>query len=193
MNELELIFLISSCWHPVEQRQVEMKSVKILGIATLFALSATSAYAQSAATLIEQFKDWGAYVYNDPQRGKMCFAVSQPKDMEPKNVNRDPVYFFVTSRPKENVREEVNVITGYPYRQGSKTSVQIGSDKFSLYTSGDGAWLENAAEESRLVNAMRRGSSMIVRGTSSRGTLTIDTYSLSGVTAATKRAVQACQ
>ena len=170
-----------------------MKSVKILGAATLFALSATAAYAQAAATRVEQFKDWGAYVFNDPKRGKMCFAVSQPKDMEPKNVNRDPVYFFVTTRPREGVREEVNVITGYPYKEGSKTSIEIGADRFTLYTSGDGAWLENAAEEARLVNAMRRGSSMIVRGTSRRGTLTVDTYSLSGITAASKKAVEVCQ
>lgn len=170
-----------------------MKSVKILGAATIFALAATASFAQGAATRVEQFKDWGAYVFNDPQRGKMCFAVSQPKDMEPKNVNRDPVYFFVTTRPKEGVREEVNVITGYPYKEGSKTSVQIGSDVFTLYTSGDGAWLENAAEEARLVNAMRRGSTMVVKGTSRRGTLTVDTYSLSGITAATKKALASCQ
>ncbi|WP_320144446.1 invasion associated locus B family protein [uncultured Cohaesibacter sp.] len=170
-----------------------MKSVKILGAATLLALSATAAYAQGAATRVEQFKDWGAYVFNDPQRGKMCFAVSQPKDMEPKNVNRDPVYFFITTRPREGVREEVNVITGYPYKEGSKTSIQVGSDTFSLYTSGDGAWLENAAEEARLVNAMRAGASMVVKGTSSRGTLTVDTYSLSGVTAATRKALAECQ
>ena len=170
-----------------------MKSVKILSAAALFALAATAASAQGAATRVEQFKDWGAYVFNDPQRGKMCFAVSQPKDMEPKNVNRDPIYFFVTTRPREGVREEVNVITGYPYKEGSKTTVQIGADKFTLYTSGDGAWLENAAEEARLVNSMRRGSSMVVRGTSRRGTVTVDTYSLSGITAATRKALESCQ
>ncbi len=170
-----------------------MKSVNILGAATLFALTATAAFAQGAATRVEQFKDWGTYVFNDPQRGKMCFAVSQPKDMEPKNVNRDPVYFFVTTRPREGVREEVNVITGYPYKEGSKTTIEVGSDRFTLYTSGDGAWLENAAEEARLVGAMRRGSSMIVRGTSRRGTLTVDTYSLSGVTAATRAALDKCK
>ena len=170
-----------------------MKSVKILGAATLFALTATAAFAQGAATRVEQFKDWGAYVFNDPQRGKMCFAVSQPKDTEPKNVNRDPIYFFVTTRPREGVREEVNVITGYPYKEGSKTTIQIGSDSFTLYTSGDGAWLENAAEEARLVGAMRAGSSMVVRGTSRRGTLTVDTYSLAGVTAATQKALEVCQ
>lgn len=170
-----------------------MKSLKILGTAALFALTSTVAFAQGSATRVEQFKDWGTYVYNDGQRGKMCFAVSQPKDMEPKNVNRDPVYFFVTTRPREGVREEVNVITGYPYKEGSKTTIQIGSDVFSLYTSGDGAWLENAAEEARLVGAMRRGSSMIVKGTSRRGTLTIDTYSLSGITAATRKALESCR
>ena len=34
---------------------------------------------------------------------------------------------------------------------------------------------------------------MVVKGTSSRGTLTVDTYSLSGVTAATRKALAECQ
>ena len=71
----------------------------------------------------------------------MCYAISQPEDKEPKNVNRDPVYFFVSHRPKEGVRNEVSVITGYPYKPGSSTSVAIGPDKYSMFTKGDGAWI----------------------------------------------------
>jgi hypothetical protein len=53
--------------------------------------------------------------------------------------------------------------------------------------------MQNAAEESRLIGAMKAGSDMIVSGTSRRGTVTTDTYSLAGVTAALKKIDAECQ
>jgi hypothetical protein len=50
----------------------------------------------------------------------------------------------------------------------------------------------DAEGERRLVAAMKGGSTMIVKGTSARGNLTTDTYSLSGVTAAVNRINQLC-
>ena len=43
------------------------------------------------------------------------------------------------------------------------------------------------------VEAMKRGTEMVVRGISSRGTRTTDTYSLSGVTAAMNEIDKACK
>ena len=48
-------------------------------------------------------------------------------------------------------------------------------------------------DDKALVRAMIRGVTMIVRGTSSRGTLTIDTYSLRGFTAAHEAIGVACK
>ncbi|MBZ0216383.1 MAG: invasion associated locus B family protein [Fimbriimonadaceae bacterium] len=144
-----------------------------------------------APTLIGQDKDWAVFSAT-VDGGDTCFVVSQPKNMEPKNVSRDPVYFFITQRPKDNVRNQVSVVTGYPYKDGSKTVVEIGSETFTLFTKDDRAWIENVEEQAKLVAAMKRGSTMTVRGTSGRGTNTIDTYSLSGITAAITRLAQAC-
>jgi len=43
-----------------------------------------------------------------------------------------------------------------------------------------------------LVGAMKAGIEMTIRGTSARGTETLDTYSLRGFTAAYNEAVTAC-
>ena len=43
-----------------------------------------------------------------------------------------------------------------------------------------------------LVNAMKRGNELVFKGTSERGTLTTDSYSLKGVTAAMKAIDKAC-
>jgi uncharacterized protein YodC (DUF2158 family) len=53
-----------------------------------------------------------------------------------------------------------------------------------MFTDKDSAWIENPSQESDLITAMKGGTRMIVTGKSRRGTLTTDTYSLSGITAA---------
>lgn len=162
------------------------------GLATLFlAVSFVAPASAQAPALVGQDKDWAVFSAT-VDGGNTCFVVSQPKDMEPKNVNRDAVYFFITQRPKDNVRNQVSVVTGYTYEGGSKTVVEIGSEKFTLFTKDNKAWIEDIQQQSNLIAAMKRGSTMIVRGRSSRGTNTTDTYSLSGITAAIARLASAC-
>jgi hypothetical protein len=75
--------------------------------------------------------------------------------------------------------------------------VQVGSDKFDLFTKNDGqsggAWVENPTDEKRMIDAMKRGAEMSVTGTSSRGTLTRDNYSLSGISAALDKVAATCK
>lgn len=153
---------------------------------------ATSAQA-AEPKLLSEHDDWAAYTYQNNTEGKVCYAVSQPQDSLPKNVRRDPVYFLITNRPAKNVRNEVSVITGYPYKKGSSTTTTIGANKYSLFTSGDGAWVEDGTKEKNLIAAMKRGAGMVVKGTSWRGTVTTDTYSLSGITAAVEAINNACK
>jgi hypothetical protein len=169
-----------------------MTKTRTLGLTLSVLIGAMSAAAAQSTTPLGQFNRWSAYTYL-AGGAKVCYAVTQPTDMQPRGVNRDPVYIFVTNRPKEGVRHEVSVITGYPYKEGSKTEVKIGADTFVMFTKDDGAWVENAAEETRLIGAMKAGSDMVVSGTSRRGTVTTDTYSLSGVTAALKKIDTECQ
>lgn len=140
---------------------------------------------------IAQERDWGIFVGQE-NGGKVCTVVSQPKVVKPDGLNRGDIYFYVTTRPGEGVRYEVSVKTGYTYDSGSETEVAIGSNTFKLFTSDDWAFTDNAAEEERLVNAMRAGTDMVVTGKSSRGNTTIDTYSLLGITNALARAAKEC-
>jgi hypothetical protein len=137
------------------------------------------------------FRDWSAYAYSD-SRGKVCYAATQPKSQAPQGLNRDPAYFMVTARPSENVRNEVSVIIGYPFREGSKVTVNVDGETFSMFTKDDGAWIENAAQETALLAAMKKGRSMTVAGTSRRGTNTTDTYSLSGISASLDALAKSC-
>ncbi len=142
--------------------------------------------------LVGNFGDWAVYTFKG-KSGKVCYAVSQPKDSTPKNVNRDAIHFLITNRPSDKVRGEVNTIIGYPFKKGSTVSLQIDGSKFNLFTSGDGAWADSAKKDSQVVSAMKRGSNMTVIGRSQRGTRTVDKYSLSGVTAAVNSLNSTCK
>jgi len=150
--------------------------------------------AQSSAQLLAEFGDWGAYTAT-PDGKKICFALSKPTSSEtnPPNRPRDPAWLFVSTRPAEKVKEEVSVIFGYPLKANSDATVEIGSTNFAMYTQNDGAWVKNAAEEARLVDAMRKGAEITVKGESTRGTKTTDVFSLKGVTQALDRAASECR
>lgn len=129
---------------------------------------------------------------------RLCWIVSAPKswvaqrDGRRVSASRGDIYLMVSVRPSDGVRNEVNTVVGYPFREGSTVRVQIGSDTFAMFTDGENAWFENAAADDRAVAAMKRGADAKLTGVSSRGTTTIDTYSLIGFTAALEEAQRLC-
>jgi invasion protein IalB len=144
-------------------------------------------------TLIGQFGIWGAYTAS-PNGKKVCFALAKPSSSKttPPNRPRDPAYAFISTRPAEKVVNEVSVMIGYPLKPGSESTMEVGSASFAMYTQGDGIWIKNAAEEDRLVEAMRKGADVTVKGVSSKGTATTDTFSLKGLSQALDKVAQAC-
>jgi invasion protein IalB len=85
------------------------------------------------------------------------------------------------------------VIIGYPFKPSSDATAEIGATKFAMYTQNDGAWIKNVAEEARMIEAMRKGSDLTVKGVSGRGTQSTDQFSLKGLAQALDRADQECK
>ena len=154
----------------------------------------TAAFGNAQPTLLGQFGDWGAYTAS-PEGKKVCFALGKPKSMEtdPPGRSRDPAYLFISTRPTENVRNEVSVIMGYPLKTNTDATAEVGPTKFAMYTQNDGAWIKNVAEEGKLLEAMRKGSDATVKGESGRGTKSADVFSLKGLTQALDRATEECK
>jgi hypothetical protein len=148
----------------------------------------------SQPQLLGQFGDWGAYIAS-PGGRKVCFALAKPASAktDPPNRSRDPIYAFISSRPADNVQNEVSVMFGYPLKPNAEASLEVGGSSFSMYTQSDGGWVKNAAEEPRLVEAMRKANDMTVKGVSTRGTATTDVYSLKGLSQALDRVAQECR
>jgi hypothetical protein len=139
-----------------------------------------------------KFGDWGAYAVQTA-RGKVCYALSEPKERKPAGLKRDPGYLFVSFRPSENVRNEINVRFGFPPADKSDATVQISTGSWKFYTQNEGAWIRNAAEEAQVIDSMKRGTSFSVKATSKRGNEVSDLYSLTGFSGALDRATKECQ
>jgi hypothetical protein len=145
-------------------------------------------------TLLGQYGDWGAY-YATPGGKKVCFSIAKPKSSltNPAGRKRDQAWLFVANRPAENVHNEVSVIIGYPFKPQAEATAEIGSAKFAMYTLNDGAWIKNVAEEARMVEAMRKGSDLTIKGMSGHGTESTDQYALKGLSQAIDKADQECK
>ena len=154
----------------------------------IFSLCATAvkASAPQGPQLIGEYRDWVAY-YADDSQGRICYIASTPKKDEGKYTKRGDIYVVVTHRPAEHSFDVVNFVAGYNYKPGAKVQVKIGTQTISdIFTDGDKAWAVNESADQELVDAMKKGQRMIVRGVSSKGTETKDTYSLSGFMSAYK-------
>ena len=145
-------------------------------------------------TLIGQFGTWGAYTAM-PNGKKVCFALAKPASSKtnPANRPRDPAYAFVSTRPAEKVANEVSFMIGYAVKPGSESTLEVGGASYAMYTQGDGLWIKNAAEEEKMVEAMRKSSDVVVKGVSAKGTETIDTFSLKGLSQALDQLAKDCR
>ena len=156
--------------------------------------AATAAAGGVEPSLIGQFGTWGAYTAM-PNGKKVCFALAKPSSSKtnPPNCPRDPAYAFVSTRPAEKVTNEVSIMIGYALKPGSESSLEVGGASYAMYTQGDGLWIKNAAEEERMVEAMRKSADVTVKGVSAKGTETTDTFSLKGLSQALDKLAQDCR
>ncbi len=140
---------------------------------------------------VGSFSDWGAFLA-EGAKDKTCYALATPKDREPAKLKRDPAYIFISNRPAEKVRNEVSVIMGFAMKDGGEAHADIEGDHFDLVAKGANAWIKNPAEEARFIEAMKKGSKLIVKAPSIKGNVTTDTYSLAGISEALEKVQKDC-
>jgi hypothetical protein len=152
---------------------------------------AQAATGPGGASLLTSYGDWGVYTAQTG-RSKICYALSQPKDRLPKNVNRDPAYLFVSFRPAENVKNEVALVLGFAAKENGPAEAAIGNASYALITKATNAWLKNPAEEGQAIATMARSGTVTVKMQSARGSSLTDRYSLTGFGKALEHARKEC-
>lgn len=168
---------------------------KAIGTAILALALGAPAYAQDSSNRVNTETDWSVFVEDNPTQ---CWVVSAPKSIRNTRDGREvaarrgDIRLFVSYWPGSDKKGEVSATGGYPYADGSTVTLEIGSDRFEMFTDNELAWAASPADDARIIAAMKRGASAVVSGQSGRGTRTQDTFSLLGFTAAVADAEQRC-
>ena len=160
------------------------------------ALAAGAATAQETTdNRVAASTDWSVFQETDPVE---CFSVSAPKEQlntrngEPVEVQRGETLLFVFYRPADGVNGQVTFTGGYPFAPDSTVTLEVGGTAYQLFTEGEWAWPATPEDDARVVTAMKAGSEAVLSGQSGRGTVTRDTFSLLGFTAAVEEAASRC-
>ncbi|MDA3857096.1 hypothetical protein SAMN04487859_104143 [Roseovarius lutimaris] len=163
----------------------------------LAAMVATGAAAQETSTNQVAAKTaWSVFEDNDPRE---CWAVSAPtetvntKDGRVVAVRRGDILLMTFFRPGAGVQGQITFTGGYPFAGGSTVNMNIGGSQFELFTEGEWAWPASTGDDAKILAAMKRGAEAVLTARSSRGTITKDSFSLSGYTAAVEEAEKRCK
>lgn len=169
-------------------------SALALGLLIPFAVS-SPLHAASQPRALGTFEAWTAAELAE-RGGKICYMVARPAKSDPQNVRRGDILLMVTHRQAAKQRDEVSFQSGYPFKEGAPVVMEIDKKRFELFTNPkvdpESAWSRDGAMDKALVEAMRKGEALLVRGESTRNTQTTDTFSLMGFSKAYAEIGKAC-
>jgi invasion protein IalB len=174
--------------------------------------------APAKPALVGTYGDWSVY-QSANGKNRICYALATPKDRAPPDLKRDAGYAFISERPGERVRNEISFVMGYELggaeaekpakeskdkkRSDAKDrkpkaeaaagpSAAVGEAEFDLLPKGSNLWVKNPAQESQLIDEMRKGAQLKIKVAARRGGATVDSYSLVGFSQAIDRALKDC-
>jgi len=157
----------------------------------VFLVGLTGAAAAQSVQVIGTFKDWAAYSASEGA-GAVCFAMAKPTVVDPQPDGYTQAYLYLTHRPAENVTNELNLVAGFEFAPDQPATLTVNGKSFDLFTQKDAAWLLDTTQAQSLAGTMRAGTSLVIQGTTDKGILVSETFSLSGATAASKAIDAGC-
>jgi hypothetical protein len=156
-------------------------------------LACAGAWVASAQTRsISKFGEWTVYAH-DEASGRICFASTPPRASDPPQDTGFKPLLYISSWPREGVRAEVSVKAASPLKPGALSSIIVDKATFKLSANGDRAYVLDSTDELKLLEAMKKGSSVIVLAQTEQGVMAKDTYSLTGMTQALQAITAACK
>jgi len=158
-------------------------------LALVAALAAPLPAAAQDARLLGKFGDWAAYVRGDG-KSRYCYIVSGPQEAS-LSSRRGNIFALIWHRPGDKQFDVVQTDIGYAFKEGEAVSADVDGKKWQMFTREGTAWSYDQ-DQAAIVEEMRRGKRLTIKGVSNRGNPTTDVYSLAGVTAAHNAINKAC-
>ena len=130
--------------------------------------------------------------WNYVKENDYCFIGSLPISSDiPVGKKRGKTYVLVY-RINRNPDAIVQIEAGYPYDQNKIVEVKIDKTLYKFSSeeeTPETAWTDKDTE---VIYAMKKGLELSIFGISTRGTKTIDTYTLNGFTSAYNKLINDC-
>lgn len=141
-----------------------------------------------AATLVGAHQDWSVFHEKAP---KGCWVASLPKEegQLPDLSERDDVIFYVSVEDGHLVP---SFMAGYEIDHFQGVRLTSKEDSVMLEVDGNFAWPADEAQSELVLEMMRKGREMTLAARLNDETITRDTFSLMGATAAMEQALKEC-
>jgi hypothetical protein len=138
----------------------------------------------------KNFSEWQVYTLGEGG-SKQCYVLSEPVKSAGTFKNRGKPYVIVAAM---NGHEEISLSSGYEYKSDKPPVAELdGKKEYKLIAQGETAWAPGAKEDKDIIAAMQRSTILRIKGASTKGTTSIDRYSLSGFTKAYQRMKEVCK
>src|SRR5215471_18533110 len=131
----------------------------LIALVWVMGLSGAGTAAAQNPKLIGNYSDWKALTFQEQGASQAdtksgCYTIAEPIRKEGAYSTRGRVYTLVTHRPADKKLNVVTIIAGYDYKEGSDVTIEVGGEKFSLFTQSGMAWASDE-DDSKIVDAMK--------------------------------------
>jgi hypothetical protein len=140
--------------------------------------------------LQSRFGDWRVFKYTANSK-ELCYIASSPVKQDPSDKAWNPNFFI--KKIDDESHNQPSLYAGYNFKKETPVTIKILNSTFSMSPMDKHAWLVTKDEEKKLVEAMKKGYQMIIKGTSEFETNTTDHYSLKGVTRSLQELKDICR
>jgi hypothetical protein len=166
------------------------KGGRLIAATALALLSAIPALRAETVTRAGTFGDWTVMTDGDTPH-RFCFVTSEPKSAAT-GTQRDAPRAYISAWPKDGIKGEVSFRMGFPLHKGSEGTASVSPSTYKLFGAKDRAYVTDSTQELKLVEAMRKGSTMTVAMPADQGASIVDTYSLNGIGLALQKLQTTC-
>jgi invasion protein IalB len=158
----------------------------------LFAITAAVILAGSDASAEPQkFNDWQLITVGKSD-SKNCYVATEVKEAGSGPAERSVSAVYISAWPKDGIKAEVSVKLGFAPKADVGAKATVGKDSFAMFIKDEHAFVADATQELKLVDAMKKGQKLVIEASTAAGVSVKDTYSLSGITGALAAKTAAC-
>lgn len=145
----------------------------------------------NAQKLDQTFGDWNVLTTTVDAK-KICYAASLPVKQEGTAKGDANAYILVSLFPDRS--PEVSYSPGFAIKADDKVKVDIdGMVLFLPKISEQIAWTENSEQDKSMIIELKKGIKLKIMAPDSKGTYSLDTFSLKGFTAAYNHMLSLCK